>query len=338
MTEKGWPWDSIDADRPFGAQQIANACASVIGNGVVGKTDFQVTPQPSSTVTIGEGEAWIDGRYLNYGGGGALTIAYGPASSSSKVYGLIVLRCDASVPIRGFLFDYKLPKNNQDATAGDGEIAIAKVRYNRGTQTILTSDIIRATSLATPINGSVNIGAPTNIEGLVAGAGGGLRKAVPGADYMPVSGGNFTGPVSVNGKALPCITQDTTNTNTAYLTMPGTHIVKYSDGRMTCSSVVDNLDITTTCVQSGSHTVFVADSNYGFGVSGFVKVDNVNLALIGAGDLRYSVEYIGMTGTASQGAAARNIEAHYWGGTSYSVGDTRIYKCGALLYVDGWWK
>ena len=107
---------------------------------------------------------------------------------------------------------------------------------------------------------------------------------------------------------------------------------------MTYCLAVDDLNISTTCVQNGQHTVFVADENYSFAVSDFEIIDNVNVSLIGGGDLRFSTELIGMTQKTSPRVAIRNIEAHYWGGTSYSVGDTRLYLCGALIYVDGWWK
>ena len=337
MTEKGWPWDSIDGDRPFAAQQIADACKSVVGNGVVGKTDFEVSVQSASTVSIGEGEAWINGRYINYGGGDTLPIPYGPSSGDGNLYGLIVLKCETSVTIRGFSFFFRIPYS-QDASEGPGEIAIAKVRYSRGTPNVSASDVIRCTYLATPINGSANVGEPSNIGGLIMGQNGELKQAVPGVDYLPMSGGNLSGDLSVSGNILTHITSETKTTSTKYDTMPGTHIVRYSDGRMTYCLAVDDLRISTTCVQSGQHTVFVADGNYYFDVSNFETIDNVNVSLIGGGDLRFSTELIGMTNTTHPRVMIRNIEAHYWGGTSHSVGDTNIFLCGALIYVDGWWK
>lgn len=341
MVEKGWPWDSIDADRPFAAQHIADACASVLKNGVVDTTDFAVSITMASVgrVQIGEGGAWIDGRYLHYGGEDEIVIPFS-ASASAAVYGLIVLKCNTSVLSRNFSLSYKAPVGQADAEAGAGEIGIAKVRYNRGSAVLQNSDIVRVTTLAMPRNNGTNTGDATDIEGLICGADGKLKKAEPGVDYLSMAGGNLTGPVSVNGKPLSYIVEEISSPyNTQYDTMPGEHIVKYANGYMTASCAIGQYSIPTQCVQAGNHTIFRADSSHRVTFKRkFARVDNVNGLIIGGSILHYTVDPLGMAGTGSQSVEFSNIEAHYWGETPYAVGDTKTFVCGLLAYAEGWWQ
>lgn len=144
MLEKGWPWDSTEGDtREYGAQEIADAFTSFIKNGVLdAEVDFLLTPQSGNTLRISSGTAWINGRMLKLDGFEDIAIPYVSASETPR-YGVLGLLLRPDVDHRDFTFFYMPPDGNELPALGENEIAIAKIRYDRGTPAISAEHIIR---------------------------------------------------------------------------------------------------------------------------------------------------------------------------------------------------
>ena len=144
MLEKGWPWDSAEGDtREYGAQEIADAFTSFIKNGVLdAEADFLLTPQSGNTLRISSGTAWINGRMLKLDGFEDIAIPYVSASETPR-YGVLGLLLRPDVDHRDFTFFYMPPDGNELPALGENEIAIAKIRYDRGTPAISEDHIIR---------------------------------------------------------------------------------------------------------------------------------------------------------------------------------------------------
>lgn len=144
MLEKGWPWDSTEGDtREYGAQEIADAFTSFIKNGVLdAEGDFLLTPQSGNTLRISSGTAWINGRMLKLDGFEDIAIPYVSASETPR-YGVLGLLLRPDVDHRDFTFFYMPPDGNELPALGENEIAIAKIRYDRGTPAISAEHIIR---------------------------------------------------------------------------------------------------------------------------------------------------------------------------------------------------
>lgn len=144
MLEKGWPWDSAEGDtREYGAQEIADAFTSFIKNGVLdAEGDFLLTPQSGNTLRISSGTAWINGRMLKLDGFEDIEIPYVAASEMPR-YGVLGLLLRPDVDHRDFTFFYMPPNGDELPALGENEIAIAKIRYDRGTPAITADHIIR---------------------------------------------------------------------------------------------------------------------------------------------------------------------------------------------------
>ena len=108
MIEKGFPWDGPE----YGAQDFANAFASIVTKGIVNKdSDFVVVPVSGNVVRVGSGSAWINGHRTYISGYENIEI---PCSSETTRLkrGILVLRCDESNSSEPFKFVFKVPVPN----------------------------------------------------------------------------------------------------------------------------------------------------------------------------------------------------------------------------------
>ena len=193
--DKGYPWDSYQEDvREYGAQDLANAFGKIMKNGVVNRlTDFLVSPQTGNVVRVGAGEAWINGHTVSVLGFEDVEIPYGGAATDGKTYGRLVLQAREETAYRDFRLVYKPPVNDETPEAEDGEISIARIASKRESEAVTISDIIRDVTAAACVNAKIMAGDYTDVSGLLKGKDGKIDLAVPGTDYIPISGGTFTG-------------------------------------------------------------------------------------------------------------------------------------------------
>ena len=116
----------------------------------------------------------------------------------------------------------------------DNEVSLARIAANRASSTVTSGDIVRDVTASYGINSGVSNGAFTNIDGLIKGDQNKISRAIPGTDYMPVSGGTFTGDISKSGVIYQTIRRQKTGAPTNANGQWTTEI--YQDGfcRMYC--------------------------------------------------------------------------------------------------------
>lgn len=201
MMEKGYPWDSYQEDkREYGAQDLANAFAAIVQNGVVNEAeDFLVEPLSGNTVRVGAGTAWINGHTVSILGYEDIAIPYEGNTSGATRYGRLVLRCREETEYRDFEIVFKSLPSGETPPVEDNELSLARIATNRASSVVTTGDIVRDVVVASSINSDIITGAITNISGIIKGSGNRIARAVPGEDYMPASGGAFTGEITYNG-------------------------------------------------------------------------------------------------------------------------------------------
>lgn len=271
--DKGYPWDSYQGDvREYGAQDLANAFQKIMKNGVVNQlTDFPVTPQSGNIVRVGAGRAWINGHTVSSLGFDDVTIPFGGAESSNKTYGRLVLTCRDETENRDFAFTYKQPENNVTPSVGEGEISIALIAYTRAASTLTNQDIIRDVTAAACVNSQIIQGDYTDITGLLKGSNGKIDKAIAGVDYIPVSGGTFSGNIYQNDAQFQTIKRETTG---------GWIIEKYQDGYMRAHYSNQLIDMYFN--RCGSAPIYLGESTGG-DISVPVKFQNPIIKIWGSG-------------------------------------------------------
>lgn len=208
--DKGYPWDSYQSDvREYGAQDMANAFGKIMKNGVVNRlTDFLVSPQAGNVVRVGAGQAWINGHTVSVLGFEDIEIPFGGEATGAKTYGRLVLQAREETANRDFQIVYKSPVNDASPEVADNEISLAYVASKRTAVTVSTDDIIRDVTAAACVNSDIVAGDYTDISGLLKGEYGKIANAVPGTDYIPVSGGIFTGNIYQNGAQFQTIERE----------------------------------------------------------------------------------------------------------------------------------
>ncbi len=236
MMEKGYPWDSYQEDkREYGAQDLANAFAAIVQNGVVNEAeDFLVEPLSGNTVRVGAGTAWINGHTVSILGYEDIAIPYEGNTSGATRYGRLVLRCREETEYRDFEIVFKSSPSGETPPVEDNEVSLARIAANRASSTVTSGDIVRDVTASYGINSGVSNGAFTNIDGLIKGDQNKISRAIPGTDYMPVSGGTFTGDISKSGVIYQTIRRQKTGAPTNANGQWTTEI--YQDGfcRMYC--------------------------------------------------------------------------------------------------------
>lgn len=200
MEEKGFMWDSVGGDRVYGSQDMADAFDGIVTDGVIdADNDFLITIQDSANgvIRIGSGTAWINGRMLKLDGFEDVTLPYHSNIFSNKD-SIVVLKCRTDAEHRDFAFVCKLYNISTSTypVVEDGEILIARFKYQRGVASI-TSDSFSRESLkkANSRNNKIDVQTDTDISGMIKGAGGKIAKAVKGIDYMSPYGGTIYGPL-----------------------------------------------------------------------------------------------------------------------------------------------
>ena len=195
MQEKGFMWDSVNSDRQYGSQDMADAFNGIVSDGVVdADNDFLITILDASAgiVRIGSGQAWIGGRTLKLDGYEDITL---PRHGTQFVGGitwdsLIVLKARTNVENRDFAFECKLYNldTNEYPQLGAGEILVGKFLWRR-VGSLDGNNMKREVSKANAKNNKVDTATDTDITGLLKGKAGKVMRALPQEDYMPATGG-----------------------------------------------------------------------------------------------------------------------------------------------------
>lgn len=297
MNEKGYPWDSNGEDkREYGAQHLANAFKRMVSNGPLHDYDFSVTALTGNTVRVGPGEAWINGHTISIVGYEDVEIPY-ITTASPNVYGCLVLGCDESVAARSFYLAYNTPTGDEPGAAGENEIELARIRYNRPGGNLTDNDITKITSiLSMPVNGTVSDGSYTDLNGLIKGDGMHISVASPGVDYMSPAGGNFTGKITYDGNPIPSVSRATESEtgNTFSITH---NVERYSDGFVRIKTIAKFNDVNSQYVKLdkvGSSPVYMRSFSMGFNIP--VKYEGNPFVLhSNVGGLLCSCEYGGVS-------------------------------------------
>lgn len=274
MQEKGFPWDSVDGDRPFSAQDMADAYAGIMSDGKMSNDDFDVRAMTSGNVIIDKGEAWIGGHHILYPGGDIINIPY-TAAQSAPVYGMIVLKCDNAKDSRKFYFYYKVPENGIDAEAGENEIPIAKIQYDRGGDSVNKLSVINR--LTAPQN--IKLSSKTKVDqinGLLSGKNGELVAAIPWDDFAhPDGGGSFKKDIYINSNPLMYAKEYNTNKGD-----PTWVTTNFNNG-LRIEAIRRGIDLDLMCVLSGDYcSIFGTNQKIGMNITNVERIDGISCVMI----------------------------------------------------------
>lgn len=227
MQEKGFMWDSIEGDRIYGSQDMADAFKGIMDDGIVDpENDFRVTVQEpvNGIVRISSGSAWIGGRFIKLDGYEDIELPRRPGSYYYSGHdGTIILKCRTDTEHRDFAFITKAPEG-ETYTAPEpeeGELYIANFKYTRGTDpSIGESGInqrlskLQKASVMYSKSSPLKIGDDTDLySGILKSSNYKIARAIPGEDYFPMTGGTIKGNVypgpSPQGGLIPWIGDET---------------------------------------------------------------------------------------------------------------------------------
>lgn len=155
MTERGFPWNSIEGDiRILSADEIALAYKALINNGVFDyENDFlvEITQEGmnSNTINITSGLACIDGHFFSFNGKETLKLPEGEITSEDIYPGLIVLKCRPEIQHRDFVFEVKYAEDGTEPEVAEYEIPLYRFKP---APNALSSEFKRVVEIAKPKN------------------------------------------------------------------------------------------------------------------------------------------------------------------------------------------
>lgn len=144
--EKSFPFNSVNGDRRYKAEDWRENFATLIGNGVFPNpsTNLQVISNNNMTIYVTEGKGWINGAlYYNTDN---LVLSIDPADGTLNRIDRVVMRFDTvernitcKVKKGTFASNPVVPGLQRDADAY--ELCIAEIRIDKGITSILQSKI-----------------------------------------------------------------------------------------------------------------------------------------------------------------------------------------------------
>lgn len=160
MTEKGFPWDSVEGDnRSLSAAELALAYKALFSNGVFDyENDFLVEISPeglnSNTINITSGLACIEGHFFPFNGKETLKLPEGEITSEDIYPGLIVLKCRPEIQHRDFAFEVKYAEDGTEPEVAEYEIPLYRFKP---APNALSAKFERVVEIAKPKNMFLNV-------------------------------------------------------------------------------------------------------------------------------------------------------------------------------------